>query len=106
MKQERAQLEQEVAAFREDRLQKVEEAMAVKAVDTQAVAEQAEKEEGRHPRLPSAKSQRNFIYPEFIIMPKAGGKDFGQVYNCQEVVDGAQQVIETGPAAVQSSDKP
>ncbi len=90
-------------AFREDRLRKIEEAMAAEA---QAAAEQAEEEGGTHPGVPPDKSHRNFTDPESRIMPMAGGKDFEQAYNCQAVVDGAHQVIAAGRATAQSWDKP
>ena len=93
-------------AFREDRLRKIEEAMAAMAAEAQAAAEQAEEEGGTHPGVPPDKSHRNFTDPESRIMPMAGGKDFEQAYNCQAVVDGAHQVIAAGRATAQSWDKP
>ena len=42
------------------------------------------------------KAQRNFTDTESRIIPAPGGKDFLQAYNCQAVVDSAQQVISGG----------
>ena len=46
-----------------------------------------------HPSVPEDRSQRNFTAAESRIMPAPGGRDFVQAYNCQAVVDSANQVI-------------
>ena len=73
----------EELAFREDRLQKIEEAMAALAAEAQAAAEPAAEEGETPPAAPPDKTQRNFTDPESRIMPMAGGKEFVQAYHCQ-----------------------
>ena len=92
-------------AFREGRLEKIREAMATLEAEAQAAAEQAEAEGGKHPGVPDDKAQRNFTDTESRIIPAPGGKDFLQAYNCQAVVDSAQQVIVAARATNQTSDK-
>ena len=55
--------------------------------------------------MPDDKAQRNFTDPDSRIMPGPGGRDFQQSYNCQAVVDSAQQVIVAARATNQPSDK-
>ena len=95
----------EELAFREGRLEKIREAMAALEAEAQAAAEQAEAEGGNHPGVPDDKAQRNFTDTESRIIPAPGGKDFLQAYNCQAVVDSAQQVIVAARATNQTSDK-
>ena len=95
----------EELAFREGRLEKIREAMAVLEADAQAAAEQADAEGRKHPGVPDDKAQRNFTDAESRIMPAPGGKDFRQAYNCQAVVDSAHQVIVAARATNQTSDK-
>ena len=95
----------EELAFREGRLEKIREAMAALEAEAQAAAEQAEAEGGKHPGVPDDKAQRNFTDTESRIIPAPGGKDFLQAYNCQAVVDSAQQVIVAARASNQTSDK-
>ncbi len=95
----------EELAFREGRLEKIREAMAVLEAEAQAAAEQAETEGKAHPGVPEDKAQRNFTDPESRIMPAAGGKDFLQAYNCQAVVDHEHQVIVATRATNVASDK-
>ena len=96
------ELPQELA-FREGRLEKIREAMAALEADAQSAAEQAE---GRkHPGVPEDRSQRNFTDVESRIMPAPGGRDFVQAYNCQAVVDSANQVIVATRATNETSDK-
>ena len=92
----------EELAFREGRLQKIGEAMAALEAEAQAAAEAEGKE---HPGEPDDKAQRNFTDAESRIMPRPGGRDFQQAYNCQAVVDHAHQVIVAARATNQSSDK-
>ena len=95
----------EELAFREDRLQRIEEAMAALEAEAQAAAEPATEAGETPPAVPPDKTQRNFTDPESRIMPMAGGREFVQAYNCQAVVDHAHQVIVAGRATAQSSDK-
>ena len=95
----------EELAFREGRLEKIREAMAVLEADAQAAAEQADAEGRKHPGVPDDKAQRNFTDAESRIMPAPGGKDFRQAYNCQAVVESAHQVIVAARATNQTSDK-
>ena len=95
----------EELAFREGRLEKIREAMAVLEAEAQAAGEQAEAEGGKRPGVPDDKAQRNFTDTESRIIPAPGGKDFLQGYNCQAVVDSAHQVIVAARATNQTSDK-
>ena len=58
-----------------------------------------------HSGVPEDKAQRNFTDAESRIMPAPGGRDFVQAYNCQAVVDSANQVIVAARATNQTSDK-
>ena len=98
------ELPQELA-FREGGLQKIREAMAALEAEAQAAAEQAEAAGKGHSGVPDDKAQRNFTDAESRIMPAPGGRDFLQAYNCQAVVDSANQVIVAAQATDQSSDK-
>ena len=98
------ELPQELA-FREGRLEKIREAMAALEAEAQAAAEQAETEGRKHPGVPEDRSQRNFTDAESRIMPAPGGRDFVQAYNCQAVVDSANQVIVAARATNMTSDK-
>ena len=90
----------EELAFRESRIRKIREAKtALEAV------EQAQSQGRDHPGTPDDKAQRNFTDAESRIMPGPGGRDFQQAYNCQAVVDDAQQVIVAARATNQPSDK-
>ena len=95
------ELPQELA-FREGRLEKIREAMASLEGEVQASAEAEGKE---HPSVPEDRSQRNFTDAESRIMPAPGGQDFVQAYNCQAVVDSANQVIVAARATNMTSDK-
>ncbi len=95
----------EELSFREGRLEKIREAMAALEAEAQAAAERAEAEGKEHPGVPEDKSQRNFTDAESRIMPAPGGRDFVQAYNCQAVVDNANQVIVAARATNVTSDK-
>ena len=92
-------------SFREGRLEKIREAMAILEADAQAQAEGAAAEGREHPGVPDAKAQRNFTDPQSRIMPGPGGREFLQAYNCQAVVDHECQVIVAARATDQASDK-
>ena len=89
----------EELAFRKGRLEKIRKAMAEPA------AEEAESEGRDHPRVPEDKAQRNFTDAKSRIMPASSGREFVQAYNCQAVVDSANQVIVAARATNQTSDK-
>ena len=95
------ELPQELA-YREGRLEKIREAMSSLEREAQASAEAEGKE---HPGVPEDRSQRNFTDVESRIMPAPGGRDFVQAYNCQAVVDSANQVIVAARATNVTSDK-
>ena len=95
----------EELSFREGRLLRIREAKAALEAEAQAAAEQAKAAGREHPGVPDDKAQRNFTDPDSRIMPGPGGRDFQQSYNCQAVVDSAQQVIVAARATNQSSDK-
>ena len=86
-------------AFREGRLEKIRKAMA------ELEAEAAESAGRDNPGVPEDKAQRNFTDAESRIMPAPGGREFIQAYNCQAVVDSANQVIVAARATNQTSDK-
>jgi len=88
------ELPQELA-FRERRLRKIREAKA--ALEEEAQAQGKE--------IPEDKSQRNFTDPDSRIMPRPGGKEFDQSYNCQAAVDSGHQVIVAADVTNQPSDK-
>ena len=98
------ELPQELS-FREGRLEKIREAMSELEAEAEAAADQAEVEGRAHSGVPDDKAQRNFTDAESRIMPAPGGRDFVQVYNCQAVVDSANQVIVAAQATNQTSDK-
>lgn len=85
----------EELAFRESRLKKIREAKA-------ALEEEAQRQ-GKE--VPHDKSQRNFTDPDSRIMPRPGGKEFDQSYNCQAAVDSGHQVIVAADVTNQPSDK-
>lgn len=88
------ELPQELA-FRERRLQKIREAKAALEAEAQAQGKE----------VPDDKSQRNFTDPDSGIMPRPGGKEFDQSYNCQAAVDSHHQVIVAADITDQPSDK-
>ena len=98
------ELPQELA-FREGRLEKIREAMSSLEREARASAERAEAEGKEHSSVPEERSQRNFTDAESRIMPAPGGRDFVQAYNCQAVVDSANQVIVVARATNVTSDK-
>ena len=92
----------EELAFREGRLERIREAMAALEAEAQAAAEQAEAAGKDHSGVPEDRAQRNFTDAESRIMPAPGGRDFLQAYNCQAMVDSAQQVIVAAHATNQT----
>ena len=83
-------------SFREGRLKKIREAMS--ALEAEAAGR-------KRPGVPDERAQRNFTDAESRIMPAPGGREFVQAYNCQAVVDSANQVIVAARATNRSSDK-
>ena len=98
------ELPQELS-FREGRLEKIREAMAELESEAEVSAEQAETACRDHPGVPKDRAQRDFTDAESRIMPAPGGREFVQAYNCQAVVDSAQQVIMAARATNQTSNK-
>ena len=92
-------------SFRKGRLEKIREAMVALESEAEAAAEQAEAEGRDHSGVPDDKAQRNFTDSESHIMPAPGGREFVQAYNCQAVVDSANQVIVAARATNVTSDK-
>ena len=92
-------------SFREGRLKKIREAMSALEAEAQADAERAEAAGRKRPGVPDERAQRNFTDAESRIMPAPGGREFVQAYNCQAVVDSANQVIVAARATNRSSDK-
>ena len=92
-------------SFREGRLKKIREAMSALEAEAQAEAERAEAAGRKRPGVPDERAQRNFTDAESRIMPAPGGREFVQAYNCQAVVDSANQVIVAARATNRSSDK-
>jgi transposase len=88
------ELPQELA-FRESRLQKIREAKAALEAEAQSQGKE----------VPDDKTQRNFTDPDSRIMPRPGGKEFDQSYNCQVAVDSSHQVIVAADITNQPSDK-
>ena len=86
-------------------MERIREAMAALKAEAEAAAEQSEAAGREHSRVPDDKAQRNFTDAESRIMPAPGGRDFVQAYNCQAVVDSANQVIVAAQATNQTSDK-
>ena len=80
---------------------KIREAMSALEAEAQA----AERAEAKRPGVPDERAQRNFTDAESRIMPAPGGREFVQAYNCQAVVDSANQVIVAARATNRSSDK-
>lgn len=114
--------------FREKRLAKIEEAMAVLEAEAKAEADakraeiaakekaRREKEErtgkgtpGARPKAPSNepkdKAQRNFTDPDSRIMKDGATKGFVQAYNCQAAVDVNSQIIVAADVTQQANDK-
>ena len=88
------ELPQELA-FRERRLKKTREAKAALEEEAQRQGKEA----------PQDKSQRNFTGPDSRIMPRPGGKELDQSYNCQAAVDSGHQGIVAADVTNQPSDK-
>ena len=86
-------------------MERIREAMAALEAEAEAAADHAEVEGGDHPGVPDDSVQRNFTDAESRIMPAPGGREFVQAYNCQAVVDSANQVIVAARATNQTSDK-
>ena len=91
----------EELSFREGWLRKIREAKTA----LEAEAQQAEAAGKDQPGVPDDKAQHNFTDQDSRIMPRPGGRDFKQSFNCRAVVDHEQQVIVAARATSQPSDK-
>jgi hypothetical protein len=99
---------------REDRLNKIKEAMAALEAEAQEKAQEAEKQtnppegdskgDGAPPAAPAEKAQRNFTDPDSRIMKDGASKSFAQCYNCQAAVDAEEQIIVAATLTQQGND--
>jgi transposase len=99
---------------REDRLNKIKEAMAALEAEAQQKAQEATKQgktpkgvgkgDGAPPVEPAEKTQRNFTDPDSRIMKDGATKSFAQCYNGQAAVDAAEQIIVAATLTQQSND--
>lgn len=99
---------------RQDRLDKIKEAMTVLEAEAQKKAREAKKPKdtrkqndpgtGAPPVEPAEKAQRNFTDPDSRIMKDSATKSFAQCYNCQAAVDGEEQVIVAATLTQQGND--
>lgn len=107
--------------FRQQRLEKIRQAMAALEAEAQAAAQKAREEKvakakeseplgGAEPApqeavRPEEKAQKNFTDPDSRIMRDGATKSFEQSYNCQAVVDSQAQVIVAAQVTQQANDK-
>jgi transposase len=107
--------------FRQQRLEKIRQAMAALEAEAQAAAQKAREEKaakakeseplgGAEPASqeavrPEEKAQKNFTDPDSRIMRDGATKSFEQSYNCQAVVDSQAQVIVAAQVTQQANDK-
>jgi transposase len=114
--------------FRQQRLEKIQQAKAALEAETQAMAQRLREEKeakarateshGEEPPCattppapleekvkPAPKAQRNFTDPDSRIMRDGATKSFEQSYNCQAVVDSQAQVIVAAQVTQQANDK-
>jgi transposase len=99
---------------RQDRLDKIKEAMTALEAEAQKKAREARKPKdtrqgndpgtGAPPVEPAEKAQRNFTDPDSRIMKDSATKSFAQCYNCQAAVDGEEQVIVAATLTQQGND--
>jgi len=99
---------------REDRLNKIKEAMAALEAEAQEKAQEAQKQkntpkgggtgDGAPPVEPADKAQRNFTDPDSRIMKDGATKSFAQCYNCQAAVDAEEQIIVAATLTQQGND--
>src|SRR6185312_3198386 len=114
--------------FRQQRLEKIQQAKAALEAEAQAEAQKLQEEKeakarakaesrGEEPPCantqpappekvkPAPKAQRNFTDPDSRIMRDGATKSFEQSYNCQAVVDSQAQVIVAAQVTQQANDK-
>jgi len=107
--------------FRQQRLEKIRQAMAALEAEAEAAAQRLREEkaakakEGEpvgdaepaplEPARPAEKAQKNFTDPDSRIMRDGATKSFEQSYNCQAVVDSQAQVIVAAQVTQQDNDK-
>ncbi len=91
--------------FRQRRIEKIRQAKAALEAEARAVAQKKSEASGAdaaeaapagsaEPKLPAAKTQRNFTDPDSRIMRDGATKSFEQSYNCQAAVDDQSQVTQ------------
>jgi transposase len=110
--------------FKQKRLARIKEAMAVLEQQAQAEAavrgqelaqqeqqrkDKGQKRRGKKPKLPTGKpdprAQRNFTDSDSRIMKDSASKSFEQAYNCQAAVDDTAQIIVAAAVTQESNDK-
>jgi transposase len=107
--------------FRQQRLEKIRQAMAALEAEAQAAAQKLREEKAAKPQegepgggaepvpseaaRPEEKAQKNFTDPDSRIMRDGATKSFEQSYNCQAVVDSQAQVIVAAQVTQQANDK-
>lgn len=99
---------------REDRLEKIKEAMSALEAEAQEKARKPKQqgkarnktgaEDQAAPAQPEDKAQRNFTDPDSRIMKDGATKSFAQCYNGQAAVDEGAQVIVAATLTQQSND--
>jgi transposase len=99
---------------RQERLNKIKEAMAALEAEAQKKAREARKAEdtpkgddpgdNAPPVAPAEKTQRNFTDPDSRIMKDSATQSFAQCYNCQAAVDAEEQVIVAATLTQQGND--
>jgi len=109
--------------FRQQRLEKIQQAKAALEAEAQAAAQRLREEkqakanaqesaslvspdpEPAETARPVEKAQRNFTDPDSRIMRDGATKSFEQSYNCQAAVDSQAQVIVAAQVTQQANDK-
>ncbi|HYO13146.1 MAG TPA: IS1182 family transposase, partial [Thermoanaerobaculia bacterium] len=109
--------------FRQQRLEKIQQAKAALEAEAQAAAQRLREEkeakgkaqesaplvspdpEEEETARPAEKAQRNFTDPDSRIMRDGATKSFEQSYNCQAAVDSQAQVIVAAQVTQQANDK-
>jgi len=108
--------------FRQQRLEKIRQAMAALEAEAEAAAQKLREEKRAKAKQsgeplsspetapleaarPAEKAQKNFTDPDSRIMRDGATKSFEQSYNCQAVVDSQAQVIVAAQVTQQANDK-
>jgi transposase len=109
--------------FRQQRLEKIRQAMAALEAEAEVAAQRLREEKAAKAKAkgsepvggteptpleaarPEEKAQKNFTDPDSRIMRDGATKSFEQSYNCQAVVDSQAQVIVAAQVTQQANDK-